>query len=171
MKRLGRRRRVFACGVIALGFLTIFAPLITTSPAVMNQTRWSVLDIGLKVADGALPRVADTFVWTLLFEIASIYVLILLALGTVCLFPMQRPLGVISAIGIVITYTTWQFGPMKLEMMFYGHFRASDWPVKFDQLMGLLLLVMLALLVISRYETLDPENLGLKTGQRRLAGS
>jgi hypothetical protein len=136
--------------------LTFFEPLIATNPPVMGRTRWSVLDVVLKVRDGKLPVVVNSFLFLdLSILITLIYLFLLLALVAVCLLPIQRLLGVISAVGGAIVYTAWQWGRMPLEMMFYGHWGVGDWPAKFGPLMLTLLAVMLVLVFIATHEALD----------------
>src|SRR5213080_5113157 len=63
------------------------------------------------------------------------------------------PLGLIGTMGAILTWASWKWDSTAFEELFYGGLFAGH--VRLGQFMFLLLLVMVALVVISRTEDLD----------------
>ncbi len=155
MKRLGKKRRGIGIVLIFISAFVFTVPLITITPLVMGRARWSVWNIAMAVRDGELPLVMNSFFWDITVEFGSIFLVLLLDSIVIVLFPSQKLLGIMSAIGVVVTYTSWQFASIPLETMFYGNLLVSSDRVRPASLYIALLLVMLALMFLSRVESAD----------------
>src|ERR1035437_8811673 len=114
MKRFGRRRRLMAVILLTFGLFTFFEPLITSDPPVLGSTRLSIFDLvqwshqqkSLPDVDYSLHNYRGrTFFggWNLWIDFVSIYPLILVALLSLCFFPIQKLLVAISLVGALIS--------------------------------------------------------------------
>ena len=164
MKPLGMRRKTLAF-VVALGILSFFWPLITIDPPVLERTQWSAWNVAWQIYQGNLPNrsLSDTCErcdrqWVLaLFYVpkspTAVYLLMVLALVLLCVSRSAWPLGLIGTMGAILTWASWKWDSTAFEELFYGGLFAGH--VRLGQFMFLLLLVMVALVVISRTEDLD----------------
>jgi hypothetical protein len=117
LKPLGNARRRYALFVIALGLSILFLPMVILDSPVVKRTQWTPRDIAMNVYERSLP-VPKGQLDEGLFEIGTLYVLMILALPAVFLPGPPKPLLVISTIGLALSYVAkywdmtflWTFG-------------------------------------------------------------
>jgi FlaA1/EpsC-like NDP-sugar epimerase len=93
---------------IGLGLASFFLPLISTLPAVMGKTRWSMYSLLRHFNADALLHHAGSFV----LSVAIIYSLLVIALLALLVFLSEK-------LGTVVTYLAWRFVRIDLERMLY----------------------------------------------------
>jgi hypothetical protein len=114
---LGKMQSIPTFLMLAFGLSTFFMPLATTDPPILAKTEWSALDLLSQIYSGKLPFSAVAF------DIASTYLLMLLALAALLLPRPRKPLLLISILGIVSS--SW-----ALEM---GHSLLFSWFTRIDR--------------------------------------
>jgi hypothetical protein len=140
-KRLDTRRRVQAFLVILIGLATFVAPLISTDPPVLGQTKWSPLGILLHGLTGVLPaperapwwrwNVVDVFLFYLF--LLFVYLTLLIAVFAVVAFPSDRLLRFAAWLGVAaevpkIIRVRWD---QSLVAFFYGKAHMFEIPQRF----------------------------------------
>ena len=149
MKKLASVHRAGAVVLISIGLLSFSEPLITTKPPVMGRTHWSLLDIVRQLQHGGLRGnlPGDVIVPSISFGLP--YLLMLLALASLCFFPSQKLLAWSGVIGAITSTLAFRFGDMDLERLFYGKCCSMPGPVKHVGLASVLLIVMVMLTLYS----------------------
>jgi hypothetical protein len=160
-KPLGKNRKRLALLVIAIGICTLFASIVVVDPPILNRSKWSALDIASNIYNGTLPVPGGNFDEGLL-EIALIYVLMILALGTLWIPGPPKTLLAISTVGFILSSLA-KFWDSAFHRMFgyYGHMQ--QWHMSRGPAWWILPWIMPALVAICFAKTLDepdPETLG-----------
>ncbi|HEV2021621.1 MAG TPA: hypothetical protein VGQ94_03745 [Terriglobales bacterium] len=135
MKTIGKTRMQLAIGVVVVGVLTLFLPVIEINVPIFGKVQWSALDVVSRLSGGSKkgkPSFIDVAkgakrVWSevhqtasstspkkipsgplgimlapfIPLEIAMTYAALLGAIMALCVRPMQRILGFVSAVGAV----------------------------------------------------------------------
>jgi hypothetical protein len=161
MKKLANAHRAGAVVLISIGLLSFFEPLITTKPPVMGRTQWSLLDLVRQLHHGGFHGnlLGDVVVPSLSFGLP--YLLMLLALASLCFFPSPKLLAWSGVIGAIASALAFRFGDMDLERLFYGKCCSMPGPVKHVKLASVLLIVMVMLTLLSLRGTSE-------SGQQRI---
>ena len=163
MEPLGPRRKILAAGVLILGLLSFFLPLIKVDVPVLDKTRWSPFDLAVRVYEGDLPpRVTGRTLATtsIPIMIPAVYLLQLAALVSLATSPSPVILKNIAVIGVCTSWL-WRGDRLSFEELFYGTFSYHNLSlvrrVGFGQHTVLLLGVMGALWFIAANDDLDAE--------------
>jgi hypothetical protein len=109
---LGGRRRSLAFLAVTAGLLTFFLPLVTTDSDVMGRSRWSPWDISWQIYEGNLPR-------SIPIRVMLVYLILVFALGTLCLSPSRLGLARIAVFGLLAS-CFWRGDRIDFELLFYG---------------------------------------------------
>jgi hypothetical protein len=120
---LGPRRRRILLIIIAAGILTFFIPLLTTDPAVLGRSHWSLFELAGHIYQGDLPF---AFHWPidlikLPLETGIVYFLLLCLLGALYFPDLHRHLAAMAAAGILFTLGVWRYSGPDFELALYGH--------------------------------------------------
>lgn len=83
----------------------------------------------------------------------ALYVLILLVLVLLCVSRSAALLTLLGTMGVIFAWQSWRYDEMDFERLFYGHLFVGH--VRLGRFIFLWLLLMFALVVISRTEDLD----------------
>jgi hypothetical protein len=149
MGLLGRRRRLIAIALIAIGLSTFVAPTITTDPAVLARVQWCPFDILTRIHEGSLPtHTGDELgIAGVVGYFVESYLLLLFALLTVTFLPSRKVLMVIALLNAVIgSATDSRYGPGDFWRLFYGSLNSGFGQVHLGQHKLMLLAVNLLLL-------------------------
>lgn len=149
MKKLANAHRAGAVVLILIGLLSFLEPLITTKPPVMGRTRWSPLDLVRQLQHGGLHGNVPSTVVVPSITFGLPYLLMLLALASLCFFPSPKLLAWSGVIGAIASALAFRFGDMDLERLFYGKCCSMPGPVRHVELASVLLIVMLVLTLLS----------------------
>jgi hypothetical protein len=156
--RFGLARKLLALVVLALAVLSFFLPLVSASPPVMSQARWSAFDIVSYVYQANLVRSSSDLL-NFPIELASAYLLVLIAFYVVTVRKSQRPLVHIAVLGIGVVLYGWTRAANTFGTALFRDFpptEISSTPqVGFSDLLAALLLIMSGLLFITATEFLD----------------
>jgi hypothetical protein len=157
---LGPRRKAIAAGVLILGLLSFFLPLIKLDLAVFDKTRWSPFDIAMKVYEGDLPvkRASGRDLTSIPIMIPVLYLLELAALFSVMTSRSPATLKNIAVLGLCTTWL-WRGDRISFEELFYGTFSYNNFSlvrrVSFGQHTLILLGVMAMMWFIAAKDDLD----------------
>jgi hypothetical protein len=157
----GPKRRTLTLGVLLVGVLTFFVPLVTTDPPVLGRSQWSVFDMVWHICQRELP---PSRYWSLklIYLPLDCFFIYLLFLSAILLlrFPnLHKQLARISVLGIFLLAEMWQWDKDSFEVTFYGHVSyqnlSSIRHVGFGQLTLVLIAIWGTVLFIATNENLD----------------
>ena len=116
--------------LMGTGLCTLFLPILTTDTAVRGRSRWAPLDLLVAHADQWQPTPLLFHVHVVLYQIASLYVLMALAILVLALPWPHQPLKLIAVVGSAISISLLgRQGARGFGWLFYGrvtHSRIFD---------------------------------------------
>jgi hypothetical protein len=156
--RFGLTRKLLVLVVLALAVLSFFLPLVSVSPPVMSQTRWSAFDIVSYVYQAGLVRSSSDLL-NFPIEFALAYILALIAFYVLTLRRSQRTLVHIGVFGVGLLLYGWTRAAETFGIALFRDFPATEITstpkVGFNDLLAALLLIMSSLLFITASEFID----------------
>jgi len=165
-------RRPIVALLMGMGLWTFFLPIVTTDMPVRGRSQWAPLDLLVARAD-QWPVLHYHLV---LYQIASIYLLMVLALLVLALPSPHKFLKLIAVIGSASSTTLLGTrGPRAFSWLFYGRYTSPRWfngdigwwrsgRLHFTSAYFVLIAVMpLLLLALVGYER---QSLGLKSSEQ-----
>src|SRR5581483_3834884 len=146
-------RRLLACSALGIGLLTFFLPLITTQPAILNETRWSMYGIVAGVYAGRFfPIRTEVVLLPISFLIA--YALMVCSLIRLCFARPQAVLRFVAGADILLALRAWYWEKADFQQMFHSSAGSTAWPqVGLGTLCLSVIASMAALLVITARST------------------
>lgn len=111
--------------LMGIGLWTFFVPIVTTDAPVHGRSQWAPLDLLLARADQWKPTPHYHLV---LYQIAFIYVLMVLAILVLALPAPHKLLKLIAVIGSASSITLLGTrGPRTFSWLFYGGYTSPPW--------------------------------------------
>lgn len=158
--RFGLTRKLLSLLLVATGLASFFLPLVKTNPEVMNQIEWSPYEMATYAYQARLVRsLNDAYAFPV--EIATVYLLLLLALYVIALSRSQRWLVHISVLGLGLMICGLTRAADSFELLFYQNYPPAELTpgkhVHFLNLMLILVTVLTCVLFVTVSESLDVE--------------
>lgn len=160
----------FIALLMGIGVTTFFAPIVTTDAPVHGRSDWAPVDFLVARADRWLPAPGPFHIHEVLYRIAMLYALMLLALLLLAFPSPRKPLLLLATIGSAVSVVSLRWGYQDFSWLLYGRFSyawiRSDhdrfvqtligWEgFRFDGAFAVLAMVMPALLLATRGSTVD----------------
>lgn len=151
--------------LMTIGLATFFMPIVTTDAPVHGRSDWAPVDLLVARADHWPSTPGPFHVHEVLYRIAVLYALMLLALGVLAVRSPRTLLSILATLGSALGVVTLRWGYQDFSWLLYGRFDYAwirtdhdrfvqtliGWEgFRFDEAFGVLTLVMPALLLALR---------------------
>lgn len=152
--------RLVAFLTVAIGLLTFFLPLITTQPAILSETRWSLYGIVAGVYAGRFFPIRSELL-SLPISLPVAYALMVGSIIRLCFARPQTVLRFIAGVDILLAVRAWYWEKADFQRIFYSSASSTAWPqVDLGTLSVCIIASMTTLLVITtRSITSNPRRL------------
>ena len=114
--------RPFIAVLVATGLSTSFAPIVTTDVPVHGRSDWSPMDLFVARADHWSPVPGPLHVHLVVYLLATLYVLMAIALLLLALPSPRMALAVVATVGTALSVASLRWGYQDFSWLLYGRF-------------------------------------------------